>query len=164
MTESAPQPFRPEDHSFGETRWFEDFEVGETFYIPSRTQTDALFSAFQLASGDNHPIHYDIEYCKRKGHKGMLAHAYQVMIQCCPGSGILPHVIGESLVAFIEASHKILGPVYNGNTLYPQLEVVDLIAQNTTGIMVLRATVHNQDGMLVNEGEQKLLLRKRPTE
>ena len=51
------EPFNPADHRFCETRWFEDFEVGETFYIASRTMTDALFSAFQLASGDNHPIH-----------------------------------------------------------------------------------------------------------
>ena len=47
-----------------ETRWFDDFAVGETFYIPSRTMTDALFAAFQLASGDNDPIHYYIEFCK----------------------------------------------------------------------------------------------------
>ena len=25
-----------------ETRWFDDFAIGETFYIPSRTMTDAL--------------------------------------------------------------------------------------------------------------------------
>ena len=47
-----------------ETRWFDDFTIGETFYIPSRTMTDALFAAFQLASGDNDPIHYDVEFCK----------------------------------------------------------------------------------------------------
>jgi len=39
------------DHRFAPTRWLEDFRVGETFWIPSRTQTDALFAAFQLASG-----------------------------------------------------------------------------------------------------------------
>ena len=162
MTESADTPFRPEDHRFGESRWFEDFKVGESFYIPSRTQTDALFSAFQLASGDNHPIHYDVEYCKARGHRGMLAHAFQVMIQCCPGAGILPHLMSDSLIAFLESSARMLGPVYAGDTLYPRLEVVEMIAQNTTGVLVLRATVHNQDGVLVNEGMQKLLLRKRP--
>jgi len=35
------------DHRFAPTRWFEDFALGERFYIPSRTQTDALFAAFQ---------------------------------------------------------------------------------------------------------------------
>jgi acyl dehydratase len=33
--------------------------------------TDALFAAFQLASGDNHPIHYDAAYCRRLGMPDM---------------------------------------------------------------------------------------------
>jgi acyl dehydratase len=43
-------------------RYFDDFALGEVFVLPSRTMTDALFAAFQLASGDNHPVHYDVEY------------------------------------------------------------------------------------------------------
>src|SRR5690625_3977563 len=64
-----------------EQRYFEDFEVGEVFTLPSRTMTEALFAAFQLASGDNHPIHYDVEYCRQKGFDHMLAHGFQVVIQ-----------------------------------------------------------------------------------
>ena len=52
--------FDPEKHKLFDSNYFEDLEIGQKFYIPSRTMTDALFSAFQLASGDNHPIHYDI--------------------------------------------------------------------------------------------------------
>ena len=60
----ADEDFSPETHRFAEPRYFDDFRVGERFYIPSRTMTDALFAAFQLASGDNHPIHYDRPYCR----------------------------------------------------------------------------------------------------
>jgi acyl dehydratase len=42
------------------TRWFDDFVLGERFIIPSCTMTDALFLAFQAASGDNHPVHCDV--------------------------------------------------------------------------------------------------------
>ena len=70
--------FKPEDHRFGPVHWFEDLKVGQQFYINSRTQTNALFAAFQMASGDNHPIHYDREYCKRLGHPEMLAHGLQI--------------------------------------------------------------------------------------
>ena len=66
--------FDPEKHKPFDSNYFEDLEIGQKFYIPSRTMTDALFSAFQLASGDNHPIHYDIEYCKRHGHRGLRVH------------------------------------------------------------------------------------------
>ena len=154
-------PFDPSDHKFCETRWFEDFEVGERFYIASRTMTDALFSAFQLASGDNHPIHYDRHYCQSIGHKDMLAHGYQVLIQCCIGAGVLPQVMGPSLIGFIEQSSRFLKGVYCGDTLYPSVVISDLKQQTTTGVMTVAVTVHNQDGVLVLEGEQKYLVRRK---
>ena len=32
--------FKPEEHRFGPTHWFEDLKVGQKFYINSRTQTE----------------------------------------------------------------------------------------------------------------------------
>ena len=150
------------DHRFAATRWFEDFALGERFYIPSRTQTDALFAAFQLASGDNDPIHYDVEYCRRHGHPEMLAHGMQVMIQTAAGAGVFPQLVADSLVAMLECSAKLVAPVYRGDTLYPALEIVELIAQRTTGVIVMHATVHNQKNARVLEGTHRYLIRKRP--
>ncbi|MBU2532283.1 MAG: MaoC family dehydratase [Alphaproteobacteria bacterium] len=157
MTEA----FDPDSHHLFETHYFEDFNAGDTFPIPSRTLTDASFQVFQAASGDNHPIHYDREYCRRHGHRDLLAHGFQVAIQTCPGAGQLPHMLGDALVAFIEQSSRFLGPVYAGDTVYPRLTIVELVPQRTTGIIILRSTIHNQNGELVLEGEQKLLVRKR---
>ena len=42
------------------------------------------------------------------------------------------------------------------------LEVSALEPQRTTGVLTLASTVHNQDGVLVMDGEQRYLLRKRP--
>jgi acyl dehydratase len=143
------------------SKYFEDYEVGETYYTPSRTQTDALFAAFQLASGDNHPIHYDIEYCKERGYPGTLAHGFQVLIQTAPGASSLAHLMDESLIAFIEQSSRFLKPVFSGDTAYPQLTVAELTPGRTTGVVTLRNTVHNQRGELCMEGEIKLLMKKR---
>ena len=153
--------FNPANHKPRESKYFEEMEVGETFYIPSRTMTDALFSAFQLASGDNHPIHYDIEYCKRHGHRGMVAHGFQTLIQTAPGAGWFPFVVGDSLVGFLEQSSKFLKPVYIGDTLYSMLEITELKANRSTGVVTMRSTIHNQDSELVLEGEQKFLIQKR---
>lgn len=154
--------FDPEQHRFCKTKYFEDLKVGERFYLPSRTMTDALFAAFQLASGDNHPIHYDVEYCKARGHSGMLAHGFQVLVQTAAGAGVFPHVIGDSMIGFIEQSSKFLKPVYSGDTLYPLLEIVELRPGRTTGVIVVRSTVHNQRRELCMEGLQSYLVRKRP--
>ena len=124
--------------------------------------TDPHFLAFQAASGDNHPIHYDREYCKRHGHPDLLAHGYQVPIQTAAGAGIFPFLVEDSLKAFIEQSSRFLKPVYCGDTLYPRLTVAELTPQRTSGVLTLRSTVHNQRGELVLEGLQRYLLRKRP--
>ncbi len=149
---------------YGAQRYFEDFVLGETFYIPSRTVTEAHFLAFQAASGDNHPIHYDREYCKRHGHRDLLAHGYQVVIQTAAGAGVFPYLVEDSLMGFIDQSSRFLKPVYAGDTLYPLLEVAELKSQRTTGVITLRSTVHNQSDELVMDGQQRYLLKKRNPE
>lgn len=149
-------------HRFPESKFFEDLRVGDSFYIPSRTVTDANFAAFQTVSGDNHPIHYDIEYCRERGHPGPLAHGFQVLCFTAAGAGTFAHVIGDSLIAFIEQSSKFLKPVYPGDTLHPSLTVAELKPQRTTGVVTVAVTVHNQKNELVLSGEQKYLLSKRP--
>ena len=149
---------------YGPQRYFEDFALGETFHIPSRTVTEAHFLAFQAASGDNHPIHYDREHCKAHGHRDLLAHGFQVAIQTAAGAGIFPFLVEESLIGFIEQSSRFLKPVYAGDTLYPELVVAELKRQRTTGVLGLKSTIHNQRDDLVLEGMQRYLLRLRPAD
>ncbi len=153
--------FDPEQHKLCESNYFEDLNIGQKFYIPSRTMTDALFSAFQLASGDNHPIHYDLEYCKRRGHQGLVAHGFQTLIQTAPGAGWFPFLVSDSLVGFLAQSSRFLKPVYSGDTLYSMLEIMALEEQRSTGVVTMKSTVHNQNRELVMDGEQKFLLKKR---
>lgn len=148
-------------HQLCEQRWFEDFRLGERFLLPSRTLTDALFAAFQLASGDNHPSHYDVEYCRAHGGPGLLAHGFQVLAQTAAGAGLFPHMVEDSMKGFIEQSSRFLKPVYAGDTLYCTLEVTGLQPGRTTGVIELSSTVLNQHGVLVMDGVQKYLLKKR---
>ncbi|MFZ9405880.1 MAG: MaoC family dehydratase [Burkholderiaceae bacterium] len=154
--------FDPSRHHLCEQRWFDDFKLGERFLLPSRTMTEALFAAFQVASGDNHPIHYDVEYCRARGMPHLLAHGFQVLIQTAAGAGQFPHVVGESLKAFLDQSSRFVGPVYAGDTLYPALEVSALEPGRSTGVLTMTSTVHNQRRERVLEGTQRYLLRKRP--
>ena len=38
--------FEPENHKYPASLFFEDLRVGETYYIPSRTLSDANFAKF----------------------------------------------------------------------------------------------------------------------
>jgi len=155
--------FDPSTHRMvSQQRWFEDFVLGERFVIPSRTMTPAIFAAFQTASGDTHPVHYDVEYCRARGMPDLLAHGFQTLIHTAPGAGLFPYQVEESLVGFLEQSSRFLKPVYAGDTIYPALEVTELTPGRSTGTVTLRSTVFNQRRELVLEGLQKFLLRRRP--
>ena len=155
--------FDPSKHRMiQEQRWFGDFTLGERFILPSRTMTEAVFLAFQGASGDAHPVHYDVEYCRARGMPHLLAHGLQTLAQTAPGAGMFPYLVEESLVGFIEQSSRFLKPVYAGDTVYPALEVDELTENRSTGVIGLHSTVHNQRRELVLEGRQRYLIRKRP--
>ena len=155
--------FDPTNHRMvKEQRWFEDFILGERFVIPSRTMTTAVFAAFQAASGDTHPVHYDVEYCRARDMPNLLAHGFQTLIHTAPGAGLFPFLVEQSLVGFLEQSSRFLKPVYADDTIYPALDVTELTPGRTTGVVTLRSTVFNQRGELVLEGMQKFLIRRRP--
>ncbi len=157
MTEFDPSRHR----MVQEQRHFEDFVLGERFVLPSRTMTEAIFLAFQAASGDNHPVHYDAEYCRARGMPHMLAHGLQTLIQTAPGAGLFPFLVEESLVGFLEQSSRFLKPVFAGDTLYPALEVAELTPRRSAGVVGLKSTVHNQRRELALEGMMRFIIRRR---
>jgi len=146
-------------HRLVPAKTFDDLKVGDRYPLPSRTLGDGNFAAFQAVSLDNHPIHYDVEYCRALGHPGPLAHGLQVLCFTAAGAGLFPHEIGDALLGMIEVRARVLKSAYPGDTLYPALEITDLKRQRTTGVVTMRAWVVNQKGETVLDGEHVYLLR-----
>ena len=69
----------------------------------------------------------------------------------------------EAKEAVIVLAAKVAGPLSEGHTLSPMLEITELLPQRPTGVMTMRATIHNQENELVLEGMHRYLLRKRPS-
>lgn len=161
QTERPNQPgsFDPVGFNVVPPRRFEDLRAGEVFRAPRRTLTDAHASAFQTVSADNHPIHYNVEYARRHGHSAPVVHGLQVFPFTAPGATLFPQYIGDVFVAFTSASCRFLKEVHAGDTLYPQLEIIKLRTQGNAGIVTTRATVHNQRGELVLDGEHTYSLK-----
>jgi acyl dehydratase len=94
----------------------------------------------------------------------LLAHGFQTLIHAAPGSGLFPFMVEESLVGFLEQSSRFLKPVFADDTIYPALEVTELVPGRSTGVVTLRSTVFNQRRELVLEGLQKFLIRRRTSQ
>ncbi len=154
-----PTTDRYQTHRVVPAKTFSDLKVGDRYPLPSRTLGDGNFAAFQTLSLDNHPIHYDAEYCKALGHPGPLAHGLQVLCFTAAGAGLFPHEIGDALLGMIEVRAKVLRSAYPGDTLFPALEITELKRQRTTGIVTMSATVDNQHGERILDGAHTYLLR-----
>jgi acyl dehydratase len=143
-------------------RWFEDFRLGDRFASPSKTLTDAHFLFFAGLTGDAHPLHYDDEYAKRTRFGRRLAHGLLLTSLTAVGASTLAPVIEASIVAFVEQRTRFLAPVFVGDTLKPEHEVVGLERRRSAGLLSLRVTLVNQRGETVLEGEHRYLIAYRP--
>ena len=145
-----------------EQKYFEDFVIGERFEAPSRTLTDAHFLFFAGLTGDNHPIHYDDEYARTRTPFGRrLAHGLLLASLTALGAGALAPHVHESMIAFLEQRARFRAPAFIGDTMHPVLEVSELIPKAERGVLKLRATITNQRGETVLEGEHVYLVRRR---
>jgi acyl dehydratase len=144
------------------TKYFEDFQVGETFYIPAKTMTDAHFLFFAGLTGDQHPIHYDDEYAKTTRFGKRVAHGLLLTALTAVGASTLSSVLEGSIVAFVEQSARFLKPVLIGDTITPELEVSEVMPKTDVGLLRLTTRVKNQRGETVLEGMHAYLIKKRP--
>ena len=145
-----------------DTKYFEDFTIGERFHTPGKTITDAHFLFFAGLTGDNHPIHYDDEYAKGTRFGQRLAHGLLLMAMTAAGASSLSAQMEESVVAFVEQSSTFRMPVMIGDTITPMLEVIELVPKTNVGLVRLAATITNQRGETVLDGTHAYLIRNRP--
>jgi len=143
-------------------RFFEDFKVGDRFESPSKTLNDAHFLFFSGLTGDAHPLHYDVEYAKQTRFGRPLAHGLMLASMTAVGASTLSPLIEDSIVAFLEQTTRFRAPVFVGDTLKPQHEVVALERKRSGGLLTLRVTLTNQRGETVLEGEHRYLVSYRP--
>ena len=96
------------------------------------------------------------------GHSAPVVHGLQVLAFTAPGATLFPRYIGDVFIAFTGVSCQFLAEVHAGDTLYPQLKIIDVAPHGDTGQVTTRATIHDQHGQLVLEGEHTYLLKTAP--
>ncbi len=119
--------FDPAQHRSERTALVRRLRARRAFVIRAGPKTSAVFAAFQTASGDTHPIHYDVEYCRARGMPDLLAHGFQTLVHTAPGAGLFPYIVEESTGDSSNIEPSSSKPVYAGDTIYPALEVIELV-------------------------------------
>ena len=119
--------------------------------IGDKAQFTKSFTAEEVAlfakiSGDDNPIHLDVEYAEKSIFKQRIAHGFLV-------GSLISAAIGKNLpgngTIYLNQNMKFLAPVLFSDTIVAHIEVLDF----PKGSQVLLSTIcRNQDQIIVIEG------------
>jgi len=144
------------------TNWFEDLQPGDRFTTGGIVVTEAHVVGFAGLTGDLFDLHMDEQFARDLGFKGRVAH------------GLLGLALTDGLknraaprlraVASLSWNWRFVRPILIGDRIHAQIEVA---AKRETkrpdrGIVTLAFQVCNQNGELVQEGTNELMLLRRP--
>jgi len=144
-------------------RFFEDFTVGDVYQHPlgrTVTTTDNLW--FTLLTQNTAPIHFDHHYAAQTVFGRPLVDSIFT----------LALVTGQSVTDVSQNVFANLGwddvrlpqPVFEGDTIYSQSEVLaarESASRPDVGIVTVRTTGYNQDGVVVITFQRTIMVYKR---
>lgn len=146
--------------------YFEALAVGRRFATERRTVTDTDAVNFITAFGFFEPLFMDADYLRdQTPYTGRLVPG-ALTFSTAEGLTILTGIIHGTGLALLGVEMKILMPVYVGDTLMVEIEVVDRreTKKNDRGVVVFAQRVVNQNGDAVMAYTATRMIRRRPTE
>ena len=130
---------------------YEKLEIG-MYDSLGKTVTESDVVIFAGTSLDVNPLHLNEKYAKTTMFKGRIAHG---MI----GAGLISAVLGTKLpgqgTIYLSQNLKFIAPVKIGDTITAKVEIVELNQEKKK--VGLKTTCTNQNGVLVIDGEAKVL-------
>ena len=143
-------------------RVYEDFEVGDVYQHPlgrTITQTDNIW--FTLLTVNNNPIHFDAVYAAQTEFKQPLVDSTLTLAIV---TGLSVSDISRNAVNLGWDEVRLPHPVFEGDTLYAQSEVLDLRESKSRphmGIVRFKTSGLNQDGKVVIEFKRTIMVYRR---
>ncbi len=142
--------------------YFEDFAIGQTLVTGGRTVTEADVVNFAGLSGDYNRIHTDAAFAAQGGFGQRVAHGLLVQ-SIATGLAVQSGIIEGTVIAFRELSCKFSLPVYLGDTVCVQIEIVAKkeFPRLGGGNITMKYSVMNQDNKAVQRGEWVMLVKSK---
>ena len=146
-------------------RYFEEIEIGETFSTPAVTVTDWHVMQFAGLSMDYFELHTSDEYAKHTEFGRRVAHGLM-------GLAITDGLKNRSefhihAMASLHWSWDFTGPIFIGDTVTAKLCVAEKResrSKRDRGIVTLDLELRNQRDEVVQKGQNRLMVKRRPAE
>lgn len=143
-------------------RVYEDFEIGDHYPHPlgrTVTQTDNIW--FTLLTANPNPIHVDAYYASQTEFGRPLVNSGFTLALVM---GLSVSDISQNGVNLGWDEIRLPHPVFEGDTLYAQSEVLEKRESKSRphmGIVTFKTIGYNQDGVVVIEFKRTILVYKR---
>jgi itaconyl-CoA hydratase len=143
-------------------RVYEDFEVGDVYPHPvGRTVTQADNIWFTLLTVNNNPIHFDSAYAAKTEFKRPLVDSTFTLALV---TGLSVTDVSQNAINLGWDEVRLPRPVFEGDTIYAESQVLDKRESRSRpqmGIVRLKTTGFNQDGVVVIEFIRTIMAYKR---
>ena len=139
---------------------FDDLSQGDSWTSPERCVSAGDVSGFAELTGDHNPLHTDYEFARGTPFGQPIAHGL-LGLSFVAGLGSASPLL--DVVAFLGVyDWRFLSPIYYGDRVHVLSEVSDLEPTGRKrGRVVLKRSLINQDGQLVQEGYFESLVARR---
>jgi acyl dehydratase len=144
-------------------RYWDDAREGDVGTSPTVTVTGEMIDQYADVSGDHTPLHVDEEYARKSHFGGRVAHGLLGLavadgLKCQSDYRFLP---GMSL----GWTWDFLLPIRIGDTLHVKFRIASMRPSKSKpdwGIVVIPTELVNQKGEVVQRGEHRLMIPRRP--
>ena len=140
-----------------EGRSYDQLAVGDTF-AESLTVTESHIALGARLIGDFNPLHVNELFARQSRFGARILHG--VMTAAIAGAPVGNYFAGTA-IAYLEQNNRFIAPVYVGDTLTSTWTITEKIDKPKAGggIVNMTATCRNQNGVVVLEGNGKMLVR-----
>jgi acyl dehydratase len=144
-------------------RYWEDAQVGDECVSPPYEVTAERIDAYAELTGDFTPVHVDEAYARASHFGQRVAHGLM-------GQSVADGLKTQSEYRFLPGmslgwTWDFLKPIYIGDTLRVRFRVGSMRPSNSKpgwGIVVLPSELINQKDEVVQKGEHRLMVPRRP--
>jgi acyl dehydratase len=142
--------------------FYEEFNIGDVYkHWPGKTIFESDNNLFTLITMNPHPVHFDLEYCKDQQYGKILV--VGTLIFSLIASMTVSEISGKAIANLEYEFVKHEGPVFIGDTLYSETEILDKWeskSKSDRGIVYVETRGYNQNGNVILRFRRKVLIKR----
>lgn len=143
-------------------KFYEEIQIGDERLTPRVTVTEGHVLAYAGVAGDFSPIHMDEIYAQSTVFGGRIAHGL-MGLSLTDGMKVQSGFFRDGIA--LGWSWNFKRPIRIGDTLQVKFRVADMRipkSRDDMGILTIAIELLNQHGEVVQEGEHRLMVPRKP--